>query len=75
MPTKNPRVNVVLEPELYKTVSLLAKEEKISLSAKTRDLVKEAIEIYGDIYWDKIAEKREKSLKGRKSLSHRDVWK
>lgn len=66
---------MVLEPELYKTVSLLAKEEKISLSAKTRDLVKEAIEIYGDIYWDKIAEKREKSLKGRKSLSHRDVWK
>lgn len=75
MPTKNPRVNVVLEPKLYKTVSLLAKEEKISLSAKTRDLVKEAIEVYGDIYWEKVAEKREKSLIHKKGISHKDVWK
>lgn len=29
----------------------------------------------GDIRWHKIAEKREKSLKGKKSLSHGDVWK
>jgi hypothetical protein len=74
MPTKNPRVNVVLEPELYKAVAMLAKKEKTSLSAKTRDLVKEAIEVYEDICWDMIAEEREKTLKGR-TMSHRDVWK
>lgn len=29
----------------------------------------------GDIRWHKIAEKREKSLKGKKNISHGDVWK
>jgi predicted DNA-binding protein len=75
MPTKNPRVNVVLEPEVYKALSILAKKEKVSLSTKTRELVKEAIETYEDIYWNEIAEEREKNPEAKKRISHKDVWK
>ena len=75
MPTKNPRINVVLEPELYRSVSILAKKENVSLSAKARDLVKEAVEIYEDLYWNRIAEDREKRLSCKKGISHRDTWK
>jgi predicted DNA-binding ribbon-helix-helix protein len=44
MPTKNPRINVVLERPLYKSIKRLAKRDGVSLSIKVRDLVKEALE-------------------------------
>jgi metal-responsive CopG/Arc/MetJ family transcriptional regulator len=49
MPTKNPRINVVLEEPLYATIERLARRDKVSLSLKVRDLVKEALEIEEDI--------------------------
>jgi hypothetical protein len=49
MPTKQPRLNVVLEPYLHKAIALMAKEEGISLSLKARDLLKEAIETHEDV--------------------------
>ena len=49
MPTKNPRINVVLERPLYNNVERLAERDGISLSLKVRDLVKEALEIEEDI--------------------------
>jgi hypothetical protein len=48
MPTKNPRVNVVLEEPLYEGLRLWAKRDKVSLSLKVRDLVKEALESQED---------------------------
>jgi hypothetical protein len=44
MPTKNPRINVVLERLLYNNVERLAERDGISLSLKVRDLVKAALE-------------------------------
>ncbi len=44
MPTKNPRVNVVLEESLYQTIDHLSTKEGVSMSLKMRDLVKEALE-------------------------------
>ena len=40
MPTKNPRVNVVLDKDLYRTVHELAQHQGISMSLFMRDLVK-----------------------------------
>jgi len=37
MPTKNPRINVVLEKPLYNSIERLAKKEGVSLSLKVRD--------------------------------------
>jgi hypothetical protein len=75
MPTQNPRINVVVEPSLHNTLSKIAKKAGISLSLLSRDLIKDALEIKEDIYWDEIAGKRDKSFSKSKSLSHKDVWK
>ena len=74
MPTKNARVNVVMEKPLHTVVSGLAKREGISMSMVVRDLVKEALELREDIALVRIAEEREKSLRLTKKLSHEDTW-
>jgi metal-responsive CopG/Arc/MetJ family transcriptional regulator len=74
MPTKNPRINVVLEKPLYQSIERMAKRDGVSLSLKVRDLVKEALEIEEDIALTGIAEKREKTFSKKKSLSHNEAW-
>lgn len=74
MPTKNPRINVVLEKPLYNTVETLAERDGVSLSLKVRDLVKEALEIEEDIGLARFAETREKTFSRKKSLKHDEVW-
>ena len=74
MPTKNPRINVVLEKPLYNNVERLAKRNGVSLSLKVRDLVKEALEIEEDIGLSKLVETREKTFNRKKSLKHDEVW-
>jgi len=74
MPTKNPRINVVLEKPLYDNIEQLAARDGVSLSLKVRDLVKEALEIKEDVELSKIAEKREKSFRKSRALKHKEVW-
>lgn len=74
MPTKNPRINVVLEKPLYHNVERLAERDGVSLSLKVRDLVKEALEIEEDIGLAQFAENREKTFSRKKSLKHDEVW-
>ena len=74
MPTKNPRINVVLEKPLYRSVEHLAKKEGVSLSLKVRDLIKEALEMEEDTALSKFAEKREKTFRKAKALKHSEVW-
>jgi len=74
MPTKNPRVNVVLEKPLYNNIERLAIRDGVSLSLKVRDLVKEALEIEEDIALSHVAETREKSFSRGKALKHDEVW-
>ena len=74
MPTQNPRINLVLDAVLYQNVQLLAEKDNVSLSAKVRDLLKEALEIQEDIALSAFAEKREKSWDDSKAITHDDVW-
>ncbi len=74
MPTKNPRVNVVLEKPLYDDVERIAGRDGVSLSLKVRDLVKQALEIEEDIALSRVAETREKSFNRKKALKHDEVW-
>jgi metal-responsive CopG/Arc/MetJ family transcriptional regulator len=74
MPTKNPRINVVLEKPLYNSVQHLAEKEGVSLSLKVRDLIREALEFYEDEALSRFAEKREKTFIRSKSLSHKEAW-
>ena len=74
MPTKNPRINVVLDKPLYQNIRFLAKKDGVSLSTKLRDLIREAIDIQEDIHLARVAEKREKSFKESMALTHEQVW-
>ena len=74
MPTKNPRINVVLDKKIYMNVQNLAEKDGVSLSTKVRDLLKQALEIQEDIYLGSFAQKREDSLIEEQLLNHDDVW-
>lgn len=62
MPPKKQRLSVNLEPALYDVLKLSAEKAGISLSLKARDLIKEAMEIEEDLYWEEVARKREKTF-------------
>jgi hypothetical protein len=74
MPATNPRVNVVLEEPMYDSVRRLAKRDKVSLSLKVRDLVKEALEMEEDRGLTALAEDRERTYGTSKALTHEQVW-
>ena len=74
MPTKNPRINIVLEKKSYDVIKRIAKKEGVSLSLKARDLLNEALEIYEDTILDEIGSEREKTFSRKKSLTHDQVW-
>ncbi len=74
MSTKNPRLNVVLEPGLYAAIQHLAKKDGISLSLKARDLIRQALEYCEDIHWAKEANKRESTFRKKSALTHKQVW-
>ncbi len=71
MPSKNPRVNTVLPPEVYAAVARLAKRDRVSLSLKVHDLVREALNLEEDAGLDAIAKRRMRS-RGR-SVSQAEV--
>lgn len=75
MPSSNPRINVVLEKPVYDNIERLAKRDGVSMSMKVRDIVKGALDIEEDIVLATIAEKREKTYRKAKALTHDDVWK
>ncbi|MBV5309678.1 ribbon-helix-helix protein, CopG family [Chromatium okenii] len=74
MPTKNPRINVVVEKPLYIALQDLAEDEGISVSMLMRDLVKEAIDIREDRALSDFATEREQDFDRSQALSHEDVW-
>ena len=75
MGTKQPRLNVVLEPSIYETLYKMSKKEGLSMSLVARDLLREALLIHEDGFWAKSAEEREKTLSRTKPVRHQDVWK
>jgi len=72
MPTQLKRINTVLEPPLYREVERLARGDRVSLSQKVRDLVREALDLVEDAGWEKLVAER----KRRKTrwLTHEEVW-
>lgn len=73
MATTLPRVTAVLEPTLYDTIQKLAREDGVSLSQKTRDLLLQALELVEDTGLEKIVEHRRKNR--APSISHAELKK
>ena len=74
MPTKNPRVNIVVEPPLYSAMQDLATTEGVSMSTVARELIREAIDLREDVALAALADTRIKTLDRKKALTHKDVW-
>ena len=74
MPTRHPRLNVVLEPPVYRSVKQLAQRDGMSLSLKARDLIRDALELYEDAYLAELAHERAATFDRRKALTHEQVW-
>ena len=74
MPSKNPRINVVLDDNLYKNIQFLAETDGVSLSAKVKDLIKEALEVQEDLYLAVFAEEREETWDKSTTRNHDQIW-
>jgi metal-responsive CopG/Arc/MetJ family transcriptional regulator len=74
MPTKNARINVVMEKPLYSLIDEISRERGISKSMLVRDLVMQAIELREDEALARFADERGATLDGSKALTHKDVW-
>ena len=74
MPTKKPRINIVIDEPMRKAVERLATRDKVSLSLKARDLLRQALELEEDAALSLIADERSSTLRGKKTLSHDEVW-
>ena len=74
MPTQNPRVNVSLERPLLRLLERLAKRDDVSVSMKVRDLIRDALELAEDAYWDTKANQRKATFDPKKALRHDEVW-
>jgi len=75
MPTKNTRINVVVEKPLYAVIDEISKERGISKSMVVRDLVMQAIELREDMALVRFADERAKSFDTSKAQTHKEVWK
>ena len=75
MPTKNPRVNIVVEQPLYNVMHDLADRVGVSMSTLARDLIREAIDLREDVALAAFADKRMKTFNRKAALAHKDVWK
>ena len=74
MPTRNRRINMVVDDSLFQALEELASRRGSSLSTVARDLVVDALEIQEDIGWQQFAAEREASYEPESADSHTDVW-
>ena len=74
MPTKNRRINMVVDESLFRALEELASKRGSSMSNVARDLVSDALEVQEDLGWQQIAAEREVNYEPESADSHTDVW-
>ena len=74
MPTKHPRLNVVLEAPVLRSVQRLAAKNGVSISQEARELIRQALGLQEDAYWAEQAHARAATFDRRKALTHEQVW-
>jgi len=72
MPATNPRLNMVLEKPLYQMIVKMARKGGVSISAKARDLLLQAIELEEDQMFANVVSSR--LTDKRASVSHEAMW-
>ena len=74
MPSKNPRINIVVDPPVYEQIEQLAERRGVSLSMVARDLIRDALVMEEDVALAELADEREATLREDSALSHEEVW-
>jgi predicted DNA-binding protein len=72
MPTKNPRLNVVLNSEIYETIRKIAQQEGKSMSVVAQELMEDALERHEDLLLSERAMERE--ARSKKTVKHEKAW-
>ena len=72
MPTKNPRLSVVLSKAVLGALAEIAKQEDKSLSVVAQELIVDAIDRHEDLLLSGLAMKRESQFK--RTVSHDKAW-
>jgi predicted DNA-binding protein len=72
MPTKHPRLNVVLDDSLFSILTGIAKKEDKSMSVLAKELIQAALEQHEDFLLSKLATEREE--KSKKTIPHDKAW-
>ncbi len=72
MATKHPRLNVVMNEDLMKTLSFIADHEDKSLSVIAKELIEESLEKREDYHLSALAMRREEEAK--EYVSHEEAW-
>ena len=73
MATSKRRLNISLSEDVNQAIHFLAKRDKVPEATKASELLKIALEIQEDEYWNKIAEDRD--TKDAKFISFEEFWK
>lgn len=73
MATKNPRVNVMLEPEIYNLLGRYAEKSNVSLSRIIKELILRALEDLEDRELSRIFDSRSKTFHRKNALTHNQL--
>lgn len=72
MATKHPRLNVVMNEDLMKTLSFIADHEDKSLSIIAKELIEESLEKREDYHLSALAMRREEEA--QEYIFHDKAW-
>lgn len=72
MATTKPRINLTVPLEISRALERLASRDETSISTKTLELIRRALEIEEDNILQEIAEKRDR--RGTKYIPHATAW-
>jgi len=73
MPTKQPRINLVLDRPTFNTIKELSERNDVSLSSEARLLLEMALERVEDIGLARFADDRMKTFDREKALSFSEL--
>ena len=73
MSTTKTRINISLPDEIKEALQELAKRDRMPEATKAARLLEVALEVEEDLFWNQIAEKRDK--KQTRFITHASAWK
>ena len=74
VPTKNRRINMVLDDAMFEAIDELASRRGSSRSTVARELLIDALEMQEDVGLGQIAAEREAGYEPDTAVSHDEVW-